>query len=236
MKNPNHHALRPTSPLSRSFTVVVMVSAIIILFVRPAISRADGFTNFGPGSSYNTTVGNPVGNAFDGNNYAEGDTFTPLVSESFSSLRIALSCASVCTDNFDVSLTRSTSGAPGAVLENFVVSAASLGVLGANNVPLVLNAVNGPMLAAGTQYWITVSSDLNNSIAWNLNSSGDMSAEAISLNGGLSWLSPSGLTPGAFEVQGVGVVGVPEPACITLLLTGIIAVIGVLLVIGVRRI
>jgi len=231
MKNPSHHALRSIAFPRRPFTVAVMLDAFIFLFLIPTVSRADGilFTNLGPTHSYNTAVGNPVGNAFDGNNYAEGTTFTPSVSEPFSSLIIALSCASVCTDNFDVSLTRSTSGSPGAILENFVVSAASLGALGANNAPLGLNVAHGPMLTAGTQYWIAVSSDLNDSIAWNLNSAGDMSAEAISLDGGLTWFSPSGLTPGAFEVHGVhGVVGVPEPASLTFLLTSMIAVIGVL--------
>ena len=231
MKNQNHYALRSISFLRCTSTVVVTLITFIISFVRPTVSRADDiiFTNFGPAYSYNTAVGNPVGNVFDGNNYAEGVTFTPSVSESFRSLIIALSCASVCKDNFDVSLAGSANGAPGAVLENFIVGDTSLGALGANNAPLVLNAVHGPMLIGGMSYWITVSSDLNDSIAWNLNSTGDTSAEAISLDGGLTWFSPSGLTPGAFEVHGVhGVVGVPEPASLTLLLTPMIAVIGVL--------
>lgn len=228
MKNENHDSLRSIAFVTRPFAVKVMLGVLTLLFMVPTVSRADNilFTNFGVAHSYNTGVGNTVGNAFDGNNYAEGDTFTPSFSESFTSLTIALSCLSVCPDNFDVSLTGSAGGAPGAVLTNFIVNPASLGAFGANNAPLALNAVLSPMLTAGTQYWITVDSDLNDSIAWNLNSTGDVAAHAISLDGGLTWFSPSGQTPGAFEVHGV--TAVPEPASLPLVVTSMIAVIGVL--------
>jgi hypothetical protein len=54
-------------------------------------SRADVlFSNFGAGLSYNTAVGNSVGNAFDGNNYAEGDTFTLGETATLSSITVAL--------------------------------------------------------------------------------------------------------------------------------------------------
>jgi hypothetical protein len=224
MKNESHNSLGSIAFLTRSFAVTVMLGVWTLLFMVPTVSRADGilFTNFGAADSYNTAVGNTVGNAFDGKNYAEGDTFTPSLSESLSSLTIALSCLSGCPDNFDVSLTGSAGGAPGVVLKNFIVNAASLGVFGANNAPLVLNAVSGPMLTAGTQYWITVSSDLNDSIAWNLNSTGDVAANAISSGGGLTWFSPSGQTPGAFQVDGVATV-VPEPASLLLVATSMVA-------------
>jgi hypothetical protein len=221
MKNADYYSL---SFLTHPFALTVMLT-LTILFTVPTVSRADGilFTNFGAGNSYNTAVGNTVGNAFDGNNHAQGDSFTPSLSESFTSLTIALSCFSVCPDNFDVSLTQSVGGVPGAVLKNFIVNAASLGVFGTNNPPLILNAVQGPMLIAGSQYWITVDSDLNDSIAWNLNSTGDVSATAISLDGGLTWFSPSGQTPGAFEVDGVGVTVVPEPTSLLLVAPAMIA-------------
>jgi hypothetical protein len=224
MKNANCYSL---GFLTHPFALTVML-ALAILFTVPTVSRADGilFTNFGAGNSYNTAVGNIVGNAFDGNSHAQGDSFTPSLSEFFTSLTIALSCFSVCPDNFDVSLTQSIGGAPGAVLKSFIVNAASLGVFGTNNPPLVLNAVQGPMLTAGSQYWITVDSDLNDSIAWNLNSTGDVSATAISLDGGLTWFSPSGQTPGAFEVDGVGVTVVPEPTSLLLVAPAMIALFG----------
>jgi hypothetical protein len=228
MKNENRNSLGPLSFLTCPFAVTVVLGVSTLLFMVPTACWADGivFTNFGAAHSYNTGVGNTVGNAFDGNNYAEGDTFTPSLSESFTSITIALSCLSICLDNFDVSLTQSAGGAPGAVLKNFIVNAASLGVFGTNNPPLVLNTAQGPVLAAGSQYWITVDSDLNDSIAWNLNSTGDVSATAISLDGGLTWFSPSGQTPGAFEVDGVGVTVVPEPTSLLLVAPAMIALFG----------
>jgi hypothetical protein len=69
-----------------------------------------------------------------------------------------------------------------------------------------------PLLTAGTQYWVTVASDLSNSIAWNWNSTSDTSDEAVSTDGGATWFSPSGLTPGAYQVNGVQSTTTPEPS------------------------
>jgi hypothetical protein len=195
---------------------------LTLLFAVPAVSRADSvlFSNFGPGFSHNTSSGNPVGNAFDGNDYAEGGTFMPTTSANFSSLDIALSCAFTCPDNFTVSLDANNAGIPGAALESFILSGASLGLLSANNPPIVLSSVLEPLLAAGTEYWVTVSSDLNDSIAWNWNSTGDTSSEAISTDGGTTWFAPSGLTPSAYQVNGASLSAVPEPSTLILMLLG----------------
>jgi hypothetical protein len=196
-----------------------------LLFAAPAVSRADVvlFTNFGAGFSYNTGAGNFVGNAFDGsgNNYAEGDTFTPTTSANFSTLDIALSCFLACPDNLTVSLDKNNAGVPGAVLESFTVAGPSLGAFGANNPPVALTAVGPPiLLTAGTPYWVTVSADLNDSITWNWNSTGDTSSQAISTDGGTTWFAPSGLTPGAYQVNGTPVTTVvPEPGALVLLTT-----------------
>jgi hypothetical protein len=197
-----------------------------LLFVAPAVSRADTvlFTNFGAGFSYNTGAGNPVGNAFDGNLYAEGDSFKPLSSAALSSIDIALSCdfAGGCPDSFTVSITTNSGDQPAASLESLIVSGSSLGLLGANNAPLVLSSIAKPFLTMGTQYWVTVSSDINDSIAWNLTSTGDLSDEAISSDGGAIWFSPSGLTPGAVQVNGATATPVPEPASVGLLATALL--------------
>jgi hypothetical protein len=107
------------------------------------------------------------------------------------------------------------------LIESFALAGASLGALGVNNPPLVLNSALLPTLTAGTQYWVTVSADLNNAIAWNLNSTSDISDQAISIDGGASWFSPSGLTPGAYEVDSQSTAGVPEPGSFVLLATAL---------------
>jgi hypothetical protein len=126
----------------------------------------------------------------------------------------------VCTDPFTVSLNSNSGDAPASVLQSFTVPGASLGAFGSNNPPILLNAVAPLTLIAGTQYWVTVTSDVNNSISWQNNSTGDTSDQAISTDGGATWFSPSGLTPGAYQVDGT-VAAVPLPAAAWLLASGL---------------
>jgi hypothetical protein len=208
--------------MTRQLTALAAVG-ICILFLLPAVSTASiitVFTNFGAGQSYNTAGGNPVGNDFVGDDAAEGDTFTPTVTSAFSSLNIAVSCFAIgdCPDSFTISLDSDNAGLPGAVIESFTVPGdGALGILGNSNAPLTATSVLHPTLTAGTAYWIVVTADSNDSIAWNWNSTSDPSAEAFSPDSGTTWFSPSGLTPGAFEVNGTVSSATPEPGTISLL-------------------
>ena len=71
---------------------------------------------------------------------------------------------------------------------------------------------------------MTVSSDSNDSIAWNLTLTSDTSDEALSADGGVTWFSPSGETPGVLQVNGVTTTSVPEPATFLLLVSGLLLV------------
>src|SRR5262245_41571991 len=128
----------------------ILISTTVLFVAVPAVSRADVmvFTNFGAGFSYNTLVGNIVGNGFDGNTYAQGATFTAGTTTSLSSLDIALSCVSACGGTISVQLNLDNGGQPGALLESFTVSGASLGAFGSNHAPVVLNSVLNPLLTA----------------------------------------------------------------------------------------
>jgi len=200
------------------------VAVWALAFIAPTVGHATVvFSNLAGGSTkYNISDGNLVGNdPIFGTDDAEGDTFlgTGLT---FSNLQIALSCfgAGFCPDNFTVALTANNGGQPGATIESFTVSGASLGITGANNALVNLSSVLHPVLSNGTRYWITVVADLNDIIAWNLNSTGDSSAEANSQDGGSTWFSPSGFTPGAFEVDGTSNTNAPEPGTAALLVSG----------------
>ena len=188
-------------------------------FATPAVSHADVmlFSNLGAGSSYDTVTANVVGNAFDGANYAQGATFVSSATTTLSAVRIALSCAfGACSNSVVVSLDSNNAGQPGGVLESFTVAGGSLAALGSNNPLVVLNSIVHPNLTLGTRYWVTVRNSGADSVAWNLNNTGDPADEAISDDGAATWFSPSGLTPGAFQVNGA-TPAVPEPSAIILL-------------------
>jgi hypothetical protein len=173
------------------------------------------FSNFGPGYTYNVSSGNVVGDGFDGSIYSEGDSFTPIQNAVFGSLRIALSEVFPGSQgtSLTISLAADSGNAPGAVLESWLLAPGSLGLLGNNNAPVVLNSSLNLTLLAGTEYWITASlGGMGNAVAWNWNSTGDMNAHAI--NDGSGWFSPSGMTPGAFELDSAA--SVPEPSTLAL--------------------
>jgi hypothetical protein len=202
--------------------------AAFVIGTSPFAAATPIFTNFGAGQSYDTSGGNPIGNAFDGNTYAEGDTFVSGGNFNLGSITLALSYVfpGSVPDNFTVALKTDSGNAPGStVLESWTVLGIALGPLGTNHLPLTLTSVLNPALTNGTRYWVTGSSDSNDSIAWNWNSTGDSSDEAISLDGGSSWFSPSGLTSGALEVDSRVIVPTPEPSTIVLLCTGLLTLV-----------
>ena len=210
--------------------LTTLTFAAFVIAGSPVEAASSIFTNFGAGQSYNIGAGNPIGNAFDGNTYAEGDSFVSAGNFNLASISLALSYVfpGSVPDDFNVALRNNSGDAPGAtVLEAWTVHGSALGGLGTNHSVLTLISVFNPVITNGTRYWVTVSSDLNNSIAWNWNSTGDSNDEAISLDAGSSWFSPSGLTPGALELDGQVIIPTPEPSTIVLLCTGFLTLLGV---------
>jgi hypothetical protein len=214
--------------------VPALFAMLVSLLAAPTIARADiVFTNFGPSYLYDVTEGNSVGNGLNGsgNNYAEGETFTPTATYTLNTIRVALSSANNDNTNDDtltVNLTVDAGDQPGAVLESFSIAPGTLGPLGSDNPPIVLTSLLNPTLTGGTQYWVTVSDAAgNDAIVWNLNNQGDSNDQATSTDGGSTWFAPTGNTPGAFEVDGtfVGAIAAPEPASLALLTSGAFAMI-----------
>ena len=66
-----------------------------LLLAAPPAARAASilFSNFGPGLTYNTALGNPVGNDFVGFDEWPGESFTPIATSNIRSMAIALSMA-----------------------------------------------------------------------------------------------------------------------------------------------
>jgi hypothetical protein len=199
------------------FALPLALGVSFLMFATQPVSAASVvFTNFGAGLAFDANSGNPVGNAFDGNDYGEANSFTASLSGSFESLTIALSCLGTCADRVTVGLTADGGDQPGTVLESFSVAGASLGAFGASFTPLTLRSAVRPQFVGGSIYWVTVTADLNDIAIWNLNTSGDTSDQASSTDNGATWFSPSGNTPGALEVDAT----VPEPGTSLLLLGG----------------
>jgi hypothetical protein len=201
--------------MTHRFALVTSIGVWVLLFAARARADIVVFSNLDSSFSYNTVLGNYIGNGqdFSGSNYAEGATFTPTTSADFSSLDIALNNSSGIADSLTISLDANSSGGPGAALESLTVPSAVLGAFGINNTPLTLDSVLHPLLTAGTQYWVTVSDATgSDSNVWNWNDTSDTSSAAISTDGGTTWFSPSGLTPGAYQVNGTPMQTVPAPS------------------------
>lgn len=191
------------------------------------------FSNFGAGNSYQTGSGLFVGDgdlSFGPNNYAQASTFTSGVSANLGSIVIALSDFGFGqVDPVTVSLFDSGMDVPGSnLLESFSIGANTLGDLGLNNAPLVLNSILHPLLSINTQYWLAVSSSVNNVVVWNFsdNDFANYNVESQSLDGGTTWAAPFGNTRGAFEVNPFATVSVPEPGMLALLSGGLLGLVG----------
>lgn len=179
------------------------------------------FSNFGAGLSYETSLGNSVGDDGFGDLLVEAASFEPLSTAATSSVQVALSAVQSASNlaPVTVSLRSNASGLPNAVLESWSIGIGSLGSFGVYNAPLILPSIANPMLTAGTLYWLVVSSQANDLIAWNLNNTGDTHHTASSIDGGASFFSSSAtdLTPGAFQINSV-----PEPGTTAVLALGLL--------------
>lgn len=185
------------------------------------------YTNFGSGLSYNTALANTVGNDFIGDNLGQGDSFKTSVTSTVGDVLIALGdfFSSTNTSAITVSLDSNASGLPGGTLESWTIAPGTLGSVGNNNAPIDLTSVLHPTLTSGTLYWLTATTDTGDTIGWGLDTTGDPHNTATSIDGGATWFdsTSTGLTPGAFQVDGPTIVntGVPEPGTLVLLGSGL---------------
>jgi PEP-CTERM motif len=216
--------------MTRRLTVLsTSLGVWALVLAAPSAAQASTilFTNYGGGFSYNTTDGNPLGNDFVGDNVAQGDSFKPLVTDSVDLVRISLSDFVPNSSNvapITVELTADAGGLPGAVLESWTIAPGTLGSLGVNNPPVALTSLLHPTLSTANTYWLTASTTVDDSIAWNLNSTGDVHHTASSYDAGATWFSSAAtdLTPGAFDVEGPSSTApVPEPGTLMLLASGL---------------
>jgi hypothetical protein len=211
-------------------TSLTLSALFSLVLLATAAAHADPvlFTNFGAGLTYDTSNANIIGNDFAGDNAGTAIQFTVSSSGALSSLDLGLSCfgPGFCPDAYTVALRSDASGAPGTVIESFTGQGSDLGNLGDSNPAIVFTSVLDPMLNVSTDYWVTVTTDTNDTMGWNFNSIGNTNTTAQSNDGGATYFAPSEQTPGALQVNGASPVvsGVtPEPSSFALLTTGLFA-------------
>jgi len=198
----------------------------LALAVTAREARADIiFSNFGPGGTFNTGNGNPIGfDFFTGDNDAQADSFVPGGTFALNSLTLAL--ASLNRTNsapLTVSIAGSSGLLPGPALESWTIGAGVLPTFGSLFTPLSLTSILQPTLIVGLRYWVTVSGSGTDSNAWNLTLLTDANPTATSVNGGATY-SRLGLTPGAVRLDGTAV---PEPSEWVLTASGLAFIAGV---------
>jgi hypothetical protein len=202
-------------------------SLLGVLFASPAIASEVIYSTFGPGQSYNTASGWPVGTLFvmfdETQKMEAAVSFTPSQGYTFDSFDVAalLDPISV-SDLFTVTLARdSGSNSPGAALETFSFT-------GMADSPTVYSASSllHPQLTANEKYWLVMSSDklLDIYLTW-LDTDQFLDGEIAYKNGLYTdWVYGDDSTP-AFEVRGTAAVA--EPCSMLLLGLGLVVLAGV---------
>jgi hypothetical protein len=120
---------------------------------------------------------------------------------------------------------RTRAGSRGAVIESFTINGAmpTFGTVSSGNL-VTATSVLHPLLTAGTQYWVVLTSpnDGVSSAAWNFNSIGDTGPFYQTNNGSVINSGPN--TRGAMRITGMS--SVAEPSSMMMISTSAAVILG----------
>jgi len=198
---------------------IILITAIILVIATGQAGASVIFSNFGPGDSYDTSVGGTLG-GFAWPNSALANQFSFAGPQSYLLDSIELAAGWVTGPNqLNVSVMTDVAGAPGVVLESFSFTN-QMGQFGFVNPLLVGTSVVHPLLTPGTNYWLVASAPDPTWAAWNKASPSIFGPHASSLGGG-PWNLDAGFTESeAFRVNGT-VAAVPVPGALLLGVVGL---------------
>jgi hypothetical protein len=122
-------------------------------------------STFGPGDTYNISVGLVIGSSLDLDS-ANQFSFTGPTKYFVETIELAVGLDGG-TNELEVWLMSDAAGKPGIIIEAFSFTDA-MGTFGQNNPLLVGNSVLHPILNPGTSYWLAASApDSDTFAAWN---------------------------------------------------------------------
>jgi hypothetical protein len=184
-----------------------------LLVAAPASAQTIVFDNM-PGDDYNPGTGHTISGASSpvGSDFDQGDQFMPSASGNLSDVWVAMGHVTGLNE-FELWLTDDAGGTPGTTLWSSGAIKDLMGPFGSLNPPVHISVDGGPMLTAGSSYWLLASVADDTWAAWNWNNIGDEGLHASRQNMG-GWGVGDG-TRGAFRIA------VPEPTTLMLLLGGL---------------
>jgi hypothetical protein len=183
----------------------IPVVAGLLMLSASAAQSAVVFDNFGPGDSYDSSIGWTISTEI-----IQGMGFSPVSAGFLASIDIAAGTTGSPPTPYTLTLRADDAGVPGLVLEtlNFPVTTS----FGTNNAPTTAAAAGTTLLSPGTLYWLVASSPTGVNVPWHHNSTDDTGPRAFSVNGA-PWVATTS-PRGAFRVT---VAQAPEPTTLALL-------------------
>jgi hypothetical protein len=122
------------------------------------------FTSYGPGDTYDTTLGYTLGQG-----YSEGNLFQPSMTGMLAEIDLALSHY-IGSTVVNMQLMTDNNNMPGTVIESFTLNPTT--AFGTQGVAVPAISVLHPILDAQKTYWLILSSDSASANAWYNNSQG----------------------------------------------------------------
>lgn len=204
----------------------LILVALFVLLLAPAVHAITIYSNFGPGYTYNINAAYPVTGiaAPDYDKFDIALDFIPTGTYGLDSITVAMCIGnqSVSVNEVALSICSDAGGQPGAVLESWTIPVPiEYGFGFIYNPPLSANSVLNPLLTSGTRYWLLAEAATDESVLeWNLSSPTDVGSLSFRMNGG-AWTTYE-TERSAFQVNGSDI---PEPTTLALLGCGILVLL-----------